>query len=217
MLEAQQDLVIVRDAGAALALLDPERLRLAEALAAAPDSASGLARRLGETRQRLNYHLRVLEDAGLVELAEERGSGMRAERVLRLTARRFVLDPGTAGGLAGGEPGEVGDRFSASYLVALAARAIRELAALQERAARSRTRLATASVNAHVRMATPARFDAFMTDLTRAVAEVVARHHDEQGEGRWFRVIGGVYPGPAPNRDSEEANDGEAGGGAGDG
>jgi hypothetical protein len=56
-----------------------------------------------------------------------------------------------------------------------------------------------------VRLATPARFDAFMADLTRAVAEVVAKHHDERDEGRWFRVIGGAYPGPAPNGHDEEA------------
>jgi DNA-binding transcriptional ArsR family regulator len=196
---------IIRDPDAALALLDPERRRLAEALAEAPDSASGLARRLGETRQRLNYHLRVLEEAGLLELVEERRSGSRAERVLRLSARRFVLDPGTVGLLSRAEPGEVGDRFSASYFVALAARGISELADLLDRASRHRSRLATGSVNTRVRLATPARFDAFMADLTRAVAEVVAKHHDERDEGRWFRVIGGAYPGPAPNGHDEEA------------
>ena len=32
-----------------------------------PDSAAGLARRLGVPRQKLNYHLRLLEDDGLVD------------------------------------------------------------------------------------------------------------------------------------------------------
>ena len=35
-------------------------------------SASEVATRLGETRQRVNYHVRELERAGLVELVEER-------------------------------------------------------------------------------------------------------------------------------------------------
>ena len=190
---------MVRDTNAALALLDPERRRLTEALAQAPESASGLARRLGEKRQRINYHLRVLEDAGLVELAEERRTRGRTERVMRPTAQRFVLDPATVGTLDVADPHEVGDQFSASYLVALAARVIRELADLLERASASRSRLATASVNANVRLASPARYEAFVRELSQAVSDVIARHHDERGDGRWFRVVGAAYPGPAPS------------------
>jgi hypothetical protein len=67
--------------------------------------------------------------------------------------------------------------------------------------------LATASVNTMVRLESPAAFNAFATDLTRAVARVIAKHHDEQGEGRWFRVIAASYPGPRPSRKSEETGD----------
>lgn len=198
---------IIREPASAQALLDPDRRRLAEALAETPDSAAGLARRLGEKRQRLNYHLRVLEDAGLVELAEERRRGNRTERVMRLTAQRFVLDPAAVGAVGAGEPGDVGDRFSATYLVALAARAVRELAELMDRAKRDRARLASASVNASVRLATPERFDAFVSDLTRAVAEVIARHHADDADGRWFRVVGGAYPGPQPQPIPQQEED----------
>ena len=122
---------------------------------------------------------------------------------MRLSARRFVLDPAAVGALGAGEPNDVGERFSADYLVAVAARAIRELAALTDRARRRKSRLASAAVNASVRLATPDRFNAFVEDLTRAVAEVVARHHDEDGAGRWFRVFAGSYPGPAPSAGTE--------------
>jgi DNA-binding transcriptional ArsR family regulator len=198
-------LAVIREPGQALALLDPERRRLVEALAQGPDSASGLARRLGEKRQRLNYHLRVLEAAGLVELAEERNRGNVMERVLRLTARRFVLDPGAVGKLAESEPAETGDRFSGTYLLALAARVVREMADLLERAATRRARLATASVNTMVRLGRPADFEALVRDLTGAVAKVVAQYHTERGEGRWFRVIAGAYPGPVPAPSDTEA------------
>jgi DNA-binding transcriptional ArsR family regulator len=198
---------IVRDADHALVLLDPERRRLVEALATAPDSATGLAKRLGETRQRLNYHLRLLESAGLVELEEERQKGGCTERIMRLTARRFVLDPAAIGELGASDPDEIGDRFSARYLVALAARVIRELAGLLARATSERSRVATASINTQVRLRRPADFDAFTRDITQAVAEVVARHHDESGEGRWFRVIAGAYPGPRPTLQQQETND----------
>jgi DNA-binding transcriptional ArsR family regulator len=204
---AVSSLQIVRQAGQAQVLLHPERRRLIEALSAGPDSASGLARRLGESRQRLNYHLRLLEEAGQVELAEERWKGSRPERVMRLVARQYVLDPAAIGSLAE-DPDEAGDRFSANYLVALASRVLRELAELLDRAKKKPARLATAAVNTTVRLGSPAAFHQFQSDLTRAVAQVVAKHHDEQGTGRWFRVVAGVYPGPRPTRRSEETSNG---------
>ena len=51
-------------------LLPKPRVRLLEELQR-PDSAAGLSRRLGIPRQKLNYHLRELEEAGLVELVED--------------------------------------------------------------------------------------------------------------------------------------------------
>ncbi len=190
---------LVREPEAAAALLDPQRRRLMGALLEEPDSAAGLARRLGDSRQRLNYHLRALEEAGLVELAAKRRRGNFTERVLRVVGRRFVIDPGTLGELAA-EPEDAGDRFSAAYLIALAARAIRELADLLDRAARRRKRLATAALQAEVRLARPADFEAFVSDLSRAVARVIARHHRASGPGRPFRVLAGAYPAPEPSR-----------------
>lgn len=196
---------IVRRPDQAQALLHPERRRLLEALSLGPDSASGLARRLGDSRQRLNYHLRLLEEAGQVELAEERWKGSKPERVMRLVARHYVLDPAATESV-GVDPEDVGDRFSATYLVALASRALRELAELLDRVKGKGARLATASVNTSVRVGSPAAFNRFQCDLARAVAQVVAKHHEERGEGRWFRVVAGAYPGPRPSRESEETD-----------
>lgn len=199
---APRGLEILRDPDRVAALVDPTRRRLVEALAEAPDSAAGLARRLGESRQRLNYHLRALEDAGLLELQEERRRGNCVERVLRVVARRFVVDPAALGSLSDGPHG-AGDRFSATWLIGIAARAIRELAALRESASTKRKRLATAAIESEVNLARATDFRPFVEDLSRAVAEVVAKHHDESGSARRFRLIVGAYP--APTR--AEAND----------
>lgn len=196
------DLAVISDAPRAAVLLDPARRVLLEALLERSDSAVGLARRLGDTRQRLNYHLRALEDAGLVELEEERQRRGVKERVMRPVARRFVVDSGALGDLAP-DALVAGDRFSATYLVALAARAIRELAALMARARRTGKRLATAGLSAEVALAEPADFDAFVEDLTAAVGEVVARHHSDAPGGRTFRVTAGLYPKPAPETTHE--------------
>lgn len=206
------ELSVVRDPERASVLLDSGRQRLLAALEESPDSASGLARRLGDSRQRINYHLRELESAGFVELAEERRRGNCIERVVRVTARHYVIDPAVLGSLAAGEPSRLQDRFSATYLIALAARAIRELAALRDGAGKARKRLATFSMETDIALATPADFQAFAEDLARAVATVAARHHDDRsGEGRGFRLVLGAYPIPK-DPSNHEPRDGSGAG-----
>jgi DNA-binding transcriptional ArsR family regulator len=189
-------LEVLREPERVAALLPAERRELLEALRERPDSAAGLARRLGESRQRLNYHLRALEEAGLLEVAEERRRGNFTERVLRPTAARFVVDPATLEAETGALPG--GDRFSAAYLVGLAARTIREVAELRDRAGAQGKRLATAGLDVEVRLESPEDFRDFVDDLGRAVAGVVAEHHRGDPGGRPFRVTAGIHPSPGP-------------------
>jgi DNA-binding transcriptional ArsR family regulator len=187
-------LEVVTDPARAARALSSIRRRALAALGEAPDSATGLAERLGTSRQLLNYHLRELEKAGFLELVEERRKGNCTERVLRARARHWLIDPGALAGLAE-EPLPPADRFSATYLVALAARAIREVAGLIGKAAGARKRLATLAIDAEVRLARPADFPAFAEDLARAVGEVIARHTDEQtAGGRRFRIMACTWP-----------------------
>ena len=197
---APESLQVVADPARAARALSPIRRQALAALAEAPDSATGLAQRLGTTRQRLNYHLRELEKAGFLELVEERRKGNCTERVLRAKARHWLIDPGALAAI-GGDPLPPADRFSATYLVALAARAIRELAGLVGKAAEGRKRLATLAIDADVRLGRPSDFPAFANDLARAVAEVIARHQDDDASGgRRFRVLAGAWPGEDSNR-----------------
>lgn len=94
--------MIVRTPAAATALLDPVRQRLLRNLEF-PISASGLARRLRMPRQKVNYHLRELERAGLVRLVRERKVGNCTERLVEGVATEFVLGPELLGKL-GPEP-----------------------------------------------------------------------------------------------------------------
>ena len=187
-------LQVVADPARAARALSPIRRRALAALAEAPDSATGLSERLGTSRQLLNYHMRELEKAGFLDLVEERRKGNCTERVMRAKARHWLIDPGALAGLAD-EPLPPADRFSATYLVALAARAIREVAGLIGQATRSRKRLATLAIDADVRLARPADFPAFAEDLARAVGEVIARHDDQTAGGRRFRIVAGAWPG----------------------
>src|SRR5687767_13275137 len=72
--------------------LTPIRRRLLERLRQ-PASATQLASELAMGRQRVNYHLRALEKAKLVDLVEERQRRGCIERILVARAQAFIVDP----------------------------------------------------------------------------------------------------------------------------
>ena len=188
-------LAVITEPDRAATVLDPIRLKLLRELAQ-PDSATGLSRRLGLPRQKLNYHLRRLEDEGLVELVEERKKRNCTERVVRATARSLLISPAALGELAA-DPARIEDRGSSAYLVATAARTIREVAELREGADRAGKKLATLTLEAEIRFATPTAQQQFAEELTHEFARLAARYHDEHAaEGRRFRCLGTVYPAP---------------------
>src|ERR1051325_3712920 len=86
------EVAVIEDPAAAEVSLDPVRARLLAELAE-PNSATTLAAKVGLPRQKVNYHLRALEQHGLVELAEERRKGNMTERVMRATAASYVISP----------------------------------------------------------------------------------------------------------------------------
>ncbi len=194
----------VHDPARAGVLLDPVRLRLLEHLGE-PDSAAGLARRMGMPRQKVNYHLRTLEKEGFVELVEERRRGNCMERMVRATARSFVIDPAVLGKL-GADPSQFQDRFSAAYLVAAAAKTIRDVADLRTRAEKAGKRLATFTLQTEVRFATADDRAAFVEELTHEIARLAAKYHNEQAPGgRPFQFVLGGYPsvGATPSEPQE--------------
>lgn len=184
---------VITSPGRAAMLLDPLRLRMLEGLRE-PDSAAGLARRLQLPRQRVNYHLRELEKQRLVELVGRKRRGNCTARILRATARAYVISPAALGG-AGIDPAAVKDQFAAAYLLAAAARTLREVGELDERARKAGKRLATLSFETEVRFASTQTRAAFAEDLAGAVARLVSRYHDAQAPaGRTFRFVVAGHP-----------------------
>ena len=194
-----QDVAVIDDPHAAMALLDPIKGRMLGALNE-PASAAGLAARLGMPRQKVHYHLRALEEYQLVEPVEERTWGGLTERLFVASAVSYVVSP-AALGLIAADPARSNDRLSASYLVALAARMVREVGALWRDATKARKRLATLSLDTEIRFRSAADRAAFTSELANAVSGLVARYHDEHSPGgRSHRLIVASYPAPAPSR-----------------
>jgi DNA-binding transcriptional ArsR family regulator len=187
------EVAIIEDPAAAEVSLDPVRARLLAELAE-PGSATMLAARVGLSRQKVNYHLKALERHGLVELVEERRKGNVNERVLRATAASYVISP-VALAAVQPDPARSPDQLSARWLLAVAARLVRDVGTLITGAAQARKPVATFAVDGEVRFASAADRAAFAQELAHAVTALVSKYHDETAEGgRDHRVIVAVHP-----------------------
>jgi DNA-binding transcriptional ArsR family regulator len=175
------DVEVIESTQDAAAALDPVRSRLLAELAE-PASAAALAGRIGIARQKINYHLRALEAHGLVQVAETRKWGGLTERLLVASAASYIVSP-SALGPAASDPARTRDRLSASYLIALAGRVVREVGALLRLATKADKHLATLSIDTEVRFRSPAERAAFTDELTRAVTGLVSRYHDTSAPG----------------------------------
>jgi DNA-binding transcriptional ArsR family regulator len=196
------DVHVIHDPAAATAALGPVRSRLLSELAA-PASAATLAARVGLARQKVNYHLRALETHGLVRLAEERKWGGLTERLLVATAASYVVSPSALGPVST-DPNREIDRLSASYLITLGARLVREMSDLVRSAKKAGKRLATLAVDTEVRFRSATDRAAFSNELTEAITKLVSKYHDESAPGgRAHRLVVVAHPLPQKSNPKE--------------
>jgi hypothetical protein len=96
------------------------------------------------------------------------------------------------------------DRLSASYLIALAARAVREIGDLVRRAHEAGKHLATLSVDTVIRFRSAQERAAFSNELTEAINRLVAKYHDDSAPGgRAHRLVLLAHPLPKASKHSE--------------
>ncbi len=198
---AQHELESIRDEGRAAQLLNPLRSRILD-LAREPMSSTELAAHLDIPRQKANYHVRELARAKLLRPAGQRRKRNMIERRWVTTARSYVISPELLGPLAA-DVGQLRDRFSASFLLALAQRLAAEVSRAAAHAAEEDRRLSTMSIHAALRFERLEQREAFAVDLEEAVAAVIARHSSPftaadgtEGPGRPYRLVVGCHPIP---------------------
>jgi DNA-binding transcriptional ArsR family regulator len=198
-----QDLEVIEDPAAAAVAVEPIKSRILASLAE-PASAATLATRLRLPRQRINYHLRSLEDYGLVRVSEKRAWGGLTERVMVASAASYVVSPAVFGPVAPNPNRGVTDRLSATYLIALAARIVREVSGLMRRAREAGKQLATLSIDTEIRFRSAADRAAFTEELTEAVKTLVSRYHNPTAPGgRAHRLVIVAHPLPQPSQAKE--------------
>jgi DNA-binding transcriptional ArsR family regulator len=181
--------------------LTPIRRRLLERLRE-PASATQLASELAMGRQRVNYHLRALEKAKLVDLVEERQRRGCVERILIARAQSFIVDPSVMAAKTGsgasatlGVSRTVQDKFSAEHLIDTAADLVRDVTRMRAQAEKQGARLLTFTMQTDITFAEPGDLERFTTSVAEFVAREAAKFHTPGG-GRRYRVVIGGHPSP---------------------
>ncbi len=172
-------------------LKDPRRTILA--MAERPVSTVEMADRLGETRQRLGYHVRCLVGAGLLDEVEVGRQGAMVEKRYRASAVCYGLAPELLGPLAA----RVGsaDRESVVHLLG-AVNEVQTDIARELAAPRSpEDRLPTLTLSARIRFRDGAERGAFADALATALTDIVGRYatsfeadDGSEAEGDPFRL-----------------------------
>jgi DNA-binding transcriptional ArsR family regulator len=172
------------------ALAHPLRVAILDALRT-PDSAAGVARAIGDTRQKVNYHVKALLDAGLVQLVGERRTGNFVEQLYQAVASSFMVSARLACG---------GDRrvealrsqLPLEHLVELGERIQHDAIGLLDRAAFDGEDIPSLSVEASVRFPDAASRNEFMREYAELLRPLLTKHSSRTGDA--FHVAVAVYP-----------------------
>jgi DNA-binding transcriptional ArsR family regulator len=162
------------------AITHPTRLRVLDALRA-PDSAAGVARQLGEPRQRINHHVRELAKAGLLVEAGERRKGNFVEQLYESAAGTFVVSPRLTWG-DGARLRAIADQVALQHLVDVGERLQRDAAVLLDRAAFDGDQIPAVAVEATVRFADADARAAFLDAYLALTARLIEQHAATDGD-----------------------------------
>jgi DNA-binding transcriptional ArsR family regulator len=94
--EGPGEFSIVESVEALKALAHPDRLSILRELRGSPKSAAEVARAIELTPQKVGYHIRKMEAAGLVHFVRAGRKRWKEERLFEAVARQFLVDPAFA-------------------------------------------------------------------------------------------------------------------------
>jgi DNA-binding transcriptional ArsR family regulator len=180
---AVETVSLIDDAATAHIALSPLRRRILTALSE-PASATELADRLELTRQRVGYHLKLLEAHGLIRVVEERPKRGFVEHMYQR-----IGEPAIAPDLAA-TPDRTAtrDAWAAAAAVAAASDVVRAIGTLSAGAAAAGSTLVTATGTAEVTFARPSDLAAFLEEFA-ALAARYDRGGDAQGARHTVTLI----------------------------
>jgi DNA-binding transcriptional ArsR family regulator len=166
------------------ALFKPQRIEVLRRLAE-PRTCGEVAGQLGQTPQRVYYHVKRLVEAGLVTLVEERKVRGLHEGVYQATARSYWLSPRLVGRIGGLRKTQ--DELSLGYLLDLMEEVQTDIAALD----RAAPELPSIGVSGEIRVL-PDRRREFFEDLQSTLQDLFSRYGGAEGDA--FKLAVACYP-----------------------
>lgn len=188
-----QDVLYIENTEQALPLLKPLRAEILQQLAE-PRTCPELAEVFDTTPQKIYYHIKELEKAGLVEkISEARVRGV-VEGHYQAKARSYWLSPKLVGQV--GSPRQAQDQASLRVLLSLAEEILGEVGKLGERSATGQM-IPSLSLDAHIYLPTGDRRVEFLGEvqnLFQTLAENYGLPADDPIPGETFRLVLACYP-----------------------
>jgi DNA-binding transcriptional ArsR family regulator len=178
-----RDVLYLEQIEQAETLLKPQRVEVLRQLAE-PHTCTEVAAQLGQTPQRVYYHVKRLVDAGLVELVSERKVRGIHEGIYQAVARSYWLSPRLVGRLG---LRRTQDELSLGYLLDLMEDVQADVAALD----RSAPELPSIGVSGEIRVR-PEHRQQFMDDLRSTLQDLFTRYGGAEGDP--FKLAVACYP-----------------------
>lgn len=186
-----QEVFYIEEVEQARALLTPLRIELMKLLAE-PRTCPELADQLGGTPQKIYYHVKELEKAGLVEkIAERRIRGV-VEGSYQARARSYWLAPQLVGQI--GDRRTARDQASLRHLLTLVEEVQDDIGHLAHAVGRD---IPSVGLAAQIHLPDGARRAAFLRDLQRLVTDLARDYgigEETPGAGESFRLVLACYP-----------------------
>jgi DNA-binding transcriptional ArsR family regulator len=188
-----QDVLYVEVADQAGALLHPLRIEVLKKLAEAR-SCPELAKELGETSQKIYYHVKILESAGLIEKVEERRVRGIMEGIYRARAKSYWLSPSLAGRVGGASRAR--DQMSLGFVLNLAEEIHADVARLGERTGDGEA-VSSLGLSFQIELENGEARARFLEDLQETFQGLAKKYAaKDPTEGQGFQVSLVCYPRP---------------------
>jgi DNA-binding transcriptional ArsR family regulator len=189
------DVLYIEDVNQAMTLLKPIRLEILQRLDE-PRTCTELAEYFDETPQKIYYHVKALESAGLAEKIEERRVRGTVEGYYQASARSYWLAPKLVGQIGGAQVAQ--DQLSLRMLLELAEEVHDDIGKLGNQSAVGRD-VPSLSLSAHIYLPDAGRRAEFLQELQEIFQQLARKYGlpddeplitDEQG----FRLVLMCYP-----------------------
>ena len=192
-----QDMLYIEEVEQAATLLKPRRLDILKHLGE-PRSCLELAEMLGDTPQKIYYHVKALEQAGLVDKVSERRVRGILEGFYQARARSYWLAPSLVGHIGAHRRSQ--EQASLGFLLGLAEQLQTEVGHLAQT---QEADIHSLGLAAQIELRDPQQRGAFMRDLQQSIQELARRYgRQENGPqpapGQTFRLLVACYPAPTP-------------------